>query len=122
MQIYGKKHIELQFSSSTDFADIYKKIEDYKEKILEKVNKDRKNEDIDENYIKTLNKNNKLDPKVKETRKIKQIDRLKYKDNYKTYHKDQFIKKKKYFRNRGTDQKRQLETILFLNKLFKKNT
>ena len=103
MQIYGKKHIELQFSSSTDFADIYKKIEDYKEKILEKVNKDRKNEDINENDIKTLNKNNKLDPKVKETRKIKQIDRLKYKDNYKTYHKDQFIKKKKYCRNMGTD-------------------
>ena len=87
----------------TSLTYVYKKIEDNKEKILEEVNKNRKNEDIDENYIKTLNKNNKLDPKVKETRKIKQIDRLKYKDNYKTYHKDQFIKKKKYCRNMGTD-------------------
>lgn len=89
----GKKPIDLHFSNKINLQEIFKRMEDKKRKICEYRNRDRVDKKINSNYVKTYK--NKLDQKVKKVN-VKKTDNKKYTNNNQEFHKDQFIKQKKY--------------------------
>lgn len=92
-----KRPIDIHFRSPEDLEEIYRKIEERKEKTLEYRNKDRKDEQINTEFRKDPSAQ-KLDPKHKKI-KVIQIDNKKFKSKNTMLHKDQFIKRKNLSRS-----------------------
>ena len=70
-------------------------MEQNKMRTLEKLNKNRHDDDINPNYVKERENNGKLTQKYRKV-KAKQLNDRKFSNKQKIYHKDQFIKQKKH--------------------------
>ena len=91
----GKKPIDLHFSNRVDTKEINERMDNKKQKTLDYINRNRHDDRINTKYAKNVGKDGKLDQKIKKV-KAKQINPRKYIHKQNLYHKDQFIKEKKY--------------------------